>query len=83
MPQERLIRDWKEKGTTFFRTYARPAEIQDRVWIGEGTILLPGVTVGKNSVIGAGSVVNRTIPANCVAVENPCHVIQKFEKCEE
>ena len=59
LPQERLAPDWKEKGTIFFRTYARPIEIKDNVWIGGGSILLPGVTVGENSVIGAGSVVNR------------------------
>lgn len=80
LPQERLVDDWKEKGTTFFRTYARPIEIKDNVWIGGGSILLPGVTVGENSVIGAGSVVNRSIPANCVAVGNPCRVIRTLEE---
>ncbi len=80
LPQERLAPDWKEKGTTFFRTYARPIEIKDNVWIGGGSILLPGVTVGENSVIGAGSVVNRSIPANCVAVGNPCRVIRTLEE---
>ena len=80
LPQELLAPDWKEKGTTFFRTYARPIEIKDNVWIGGGSILLPGVTVGENSVIGAGSVVNRSIPANCVAVGNPCRVIRTLEE---
>ena len=80
LPQERLAPDWKEKGTTFFRTYARPIEIKDNVWIVGGSILLPGVTVGENSVIGAGSVVNRSIPANCVAVGNPCRVIRTLEE---
>ncbi len=80
LPQERLAPDWKEKGTTFFRTYAHPIEIKDNVWIGGGSILLPGVTVGENSVIGAGSVVNRSIPANCVAVGNPCRVIRTLEE---
>lgn len=80
LPQERLAPDWKEKGTTFFRTYARPIEIKDNVWIGGGSILLPGVTIGENSVIGAGSVVNRSIPANCVAVGNPCRVIRTLEE---
>ncbi len=80
LPKERLVDDWKEKGTTFFRTYARPIEIKDNVWIGGGSILLPGVTVGENSVIGAGSVVNRSIPANCVAVGNPCRVIRTLEE---
>lgn len=80
LPQERLVDDWKEKGTTFFRTYARPIEIKDNVWIGGGSILLPGVTVGENSVIGAGSVVTRSIPANCVAVGNLCRVIRTLEE---
>lgn len=78
--EERLVPDWKKKGTTFFRTYALPVEIQDHVWIGGGSIILPGVTIGENSVIGAGSVVNRSIPANCVAVGNPCRVIRYLEE---
>lgn len=82
LPKERLVSDWKEKGTTFFRTYARPIEIKDNVWIGGGSIILPGVTVGENSVIGAGSIVTRPIPANCVAVGNPCRVIRTFEEEE-
>lgn len=80
LPQERFVSDWEETGTTFFRTYARPIEIQDNVWIGGGSIILAGVTIGKNSVIGAGSVVNRSIPANCVAVGNPCHIIRCFDE---
>ncbi len=77
---ERLIPDWKGHSTTFFRSFARPIEIKDNVWIGGGSILLPGVTIGENSVIGAGSVVNRSIPANCVAVGNPCRVIHSSDK---
>lgn len=83
LPQERLIPDWKEQQTPFFRTYARPIEVKDNAWIGGGSILLPGVTVGENSVIGAGSVVNRSIPANCVAAGNPCRVIRYFDPNEE
>lgn len=79
LPQERLVSDWEEKGTTFFRTFAKPVEIQDNVWIGGGSIILAGVTIGENSVIGAGSVVTRSIPANCVAVGSPCKVIKCFE----
>lgn len=78
--EERLVQNWKEKETTFFRTYALSVEIQDRVWIGGGSIILPGVTIGENSVIGAGSVVNRSIPANCVAAGNPCRVIRRLKK---
>lgn len=79
LPEERLVPDWKERKTTFFRTYARPIEIKNNVWIGGGCILLAGVTIGENSVIGAGSVVNRSIPPNCVAVGNPCKVIRYFD----
>lgn len=82
LPQERYVPDWKEKKTDFFRTYASPVEIKDNVWVGGGSIILPGVSVGENSVIGAGSVVNRPIPANCVAVGNPCRVIRYFENEE-
>lgn len=60
-------------------TYAKPVRIEDGAWIGGGSILLPGVTIGKNSVIGAGSVVTRSIPADCVAVGNPCRVIKQIE----
>ena len=48
--------------------YAKPIEIGNNVWIGGGWILLPGVTIGENSVIGAGSVVNRPIPPNCAVL---------------
>ena len=78
LPQERLDADFKEKGVPFFRTFALPVCIEDNVWIGGGAILLPGVTIGKNSVIGAGSVVTRSIPENCVAAGNPCRVIRRF-----
>ena len=46
------------------------------IYIGAGVIVLPGVTIGKNSVIGAGSVVTRDIPENVVAVGNPCRVMR-------
>ena len=45
-------------------------------WIGAGAIILPGVTVGDNTVVGAGSVVTKDIPANVVAVGNPCRVLR-------
>ena len=51
--------------------------IGDNVWIGGGAIILPGVTIGDNAVIGAGSVVTKDIPANVVAVGNPCRVIRQ------
>ena len=72
-----MVQDWSE-GEEICRTYALPVKIEDGVWIGGGAILLPGVTIGRNSVIGAGSVVTRSIPANCVAVGNPCRVIRQI-----
>lgn len=79
LPKERLVPDWKERETTFFRTYARPVVIRDNAWIGGGCIILPGVTVGENSVVGAGSVVTRDVPDNCVAAGNPCRVIRSLD----
>jgi maltose O-acetyltransferase len=55
---------------------ARPVIIGSNVWIGGSAIILPGVTIGDNSVIGAGSVVTRDVPANVVAVGNPCRVLK-------
>lgn len=61
------------------QTYALPVRINDGAWIGGGAIILPGVTIGKNSVIGAGSIVTHSIPDNCVAVGNPCRVIKQID----
>lgn len=58
--------------------YNMPVRIGRNCWIGAGAIILPGVTVGDNSVIGAGSVVTRDIPANVVAVGNPCHAVREI-----
>ena len=55
-----------------------PVRIGSNVWIGAGAILLPGVTIGENSVIGAGSVVTHDIPPNVVAVGNPCRVLREI-----
>ena len=50
----------------------------DNVWIGGNTVILPGVTVGSNVVIGAGSVVSKDIPDNTIAAGNPCKVIREI-----
>jgi acetyltransferase-like isoleucine patch superfamily enzyme len=55
---------------------AAPVMIEDNVWIGAHTIILPGVRIGYNAAIGAGSVVTRDIPANCLAVGNPARVLR-------
>lgn len=55
-----------------------PITIEDDVWIGANAIVLKGVTIGARSVIGAGSVVTRSIPADCIAAGNPCRVVRKL-----
>jgi maltose O-acetyltransferase len=57
--------------------YALPVSIGDGVWLGRA-IVCPGVTIGANTVVGAGSVVTRDLPAKVVAVGNPCRVIRQL-----
>lgn len=58
--------------------YAYPITVGDNVWFGASVTVLPGVTIGSNTVIGAGSVVNRDIPDGVIAVGNPCRVLRKI-----
>ncbi len=58
--------------------YCDDVTISDGVWIGANATICPGVTIGENSVIGAGSVVTKDIPANVVAVGNPCRVLREI-----
>ncbi len=55
--------------------FSKPITIGDDCWLGGGVIVLPGVTIGARSIIGAGSVVTKDIPEDCVAAGNPCRVI--------
>lgn len=66
--------DPEERNTR--KEWARPITIGNNVWIGGSVTVLPGVTIGDNCTIGAGSVVVHDIPANSVAVGNPCKVIR-------
>ena len=59
--------------------HPKPIHIGKRVWIGSGAIVLPGVTIGDNSVIGAGSVVTKDVPEDCVYGGNPAKFIKKNE----
>lgn len=68
-PNERST--WKE--------YSEPVHIADNVWLGGKVTICPGVSIGENSVIGAGSVVSKDIPSNVVAAGNPCKIIQKIK----
>ncbi|MBQ8637738.1 MAG: galactoside O-acetyltransferase [Lachnospiraceae bacterium] len=58
--------------------YTDPVTIGDHCWIGAGATICPGVTIGDNTVIGAGSVVTQDIPANVIAVGNPCRVVREI-----
>ncbi len=60
--------------------FNKTVRIGRNCWIGAGAVILPGVTVGDNSVIGAGSVVTKNIPANVVAVGNPCRVLREINE---
>lgn len=60
--------------------YNMPVHIGRNCWIGAGALIMPGVTIGDNTVIGAGSVVTKDIPANVVAVGNPCRVMRPISE---
>ena len=65
---------FRDKGAQF----SLPVHIGDHVWIGSNVVIMPGVTIGENCVIGAGSVVTHDIPANSVAVGVPCRVMREI-----
>ena len=58
--------------------YNKPIRIGRNCWLGAGVVVVPGVTIGENTVVGAGSVVTKDIPANVVAVGNPCRVLREI-----
>lgn len=66
--------EFRRDGTQF----SLPIHIGDDVWVGSNTVILPGVTIGNNVVIGAGSVVTKDIPDNVVAFGVPCKVIREI-----
>ena len=70
-PIDYKVRCQSNEGTKF-----APIIIEDDVWIGAHSIVLKGVTIGARSIIGAGSVVTKSIPADCIAAGNPCKVIR-------
>lgn len=60
--------------------YNAPVHIGKNCWLGAGVIIVPGITIGDNTVIGAGSIVTKDIPANVVAVGNPCRVLREINE---
>jgi maltose O-acetyltransferase len=64
------------------REFAKPVTIGSDVWVGGATVILPGVTIGSRSVIGAGSVVTRDIPDDVFAAGNPCRVVRSLSPAE-
>lgn len=68
--------DYQVRRTSNEGTKSAPIVIEDDVWVGAHSVILKGVTIGARSIIGAGSVVMRSIPADCVAAGNPCKVIK-------
>lgn len=75
--KERFFMD--EHGDPAIRTRTAPVTIGNHVWIGGGTVILPGVTIGDGAVIGAGSVVKDSVPAGMLACGNPCTVKKELE----
>jgi maltose O-acetyltransferase len=64
------------------REYAKPISIGEDVWIGGSAVICPGVSIGDRSVIGAGSVVTKDIPADVFAAGNPCKIIRPLSQTE-
>jgi len=60
--------------------YAKPIKVGNNVWFGGNVVVLPGVTIGDNVVIGAGSVVTKDIPDNSIAYGNPCRKVKNINK---
>jgi len=73
-PEHPLDAETRNKGLE----YAKPINIGSNVWFGGNVVVLAGVTIGDNVVIGAGSVVTKDIPSNVVAVGNPCKIIKEL-----
>ncbi|MFB6556850.1 sugar O-acetyltransferase, partial [Streptomyces sp. NPDC056405] len=58
--------------------YAKPITVGDRVWLGGGVTVLPGVTIGADTVVGAGSVVTKDLPPKVLAVGNPARIVREL-----
>jgi len=72
--------NYEVRRTSNAGTESAPIVIEDDVWVGAQSIILKGVTIGARSIIGAGSVVTKDIPADCIAAGNPCKVIRMINQ---
>ena len=77
-PNHPLVAEERNQGLE----QARPITIGDNVWIGADVTILPGVTIGEGSVIGAKSVVTKDIPPNVIALGNPCRVLRAITEAD-
>ena len=59
--------------------YAKPIKVGNNVWFGGNVVVMPGVTIGDNVTIGAGSIVTKDIPSNVLAYGNPCRVVRNLD----
>ena len=71
-----ILPELREKGYQ----YNAPVHIGRNCWLGAGVVVVPGVTIGDNTVVGAGSVVTKDLPANVIAVGNPCRVLREINE---
>ena len=71
-----------DRGVPTDQEYGAPVRIGDHCWLASNVTILPGVTIGKNTVIGAGSVVTKDIPEGVLAVGNPCRVVRKITEAD-
>lgn len=74
--------DWKVRRNRDNQVCSAPITIEDDVWIGAQCVILKGVTIGARSIIGAGSVVTKSISPDCIAAGNPCKIIKKLNYME-
>jgi acetyltransferase-like isoleucine patch superfamily enzyme len=78
-PHVKIFTATHDYSTPDLKDTAESVRVEDNAWVGGGTIILPGVTIGRGAVIGAGSVVTKDVPAFSVAVGNPARVVRTRE----
>ena len=81
LPEERNVRQ-REDGSYYNLEYAKPITIENDCWLASNVVVCGGVTIGEGSVIGAGSVVTRSIPPHSLAAGNPCRVIRQLTEAD-